>query len=78
MGMVQTFSSYQKLQEKDPAEAERLSNDIKNKWDINLRFIHKSNQWLPALISHLRSPASDLLISTEIHLSISTSAEICL
>ncbi|XP_076580192.1 uncharacterized protein LOC143316239 [Chaetodon auriga] len=31
MGMVQTFSSYQKLQEKDPAEAERLSNDIRNK-----------------------------------------------
>lgn len=34
--MVQTFSNYQKLQQKDPAEAERLSNDIRNKWDINL------------------------------------------
>ncbi|XP_038554263.1 putative methyltransferase DDB_G0268948 [Micropterus salmoides] len=31
IGMVQTFSNYQKLQQKDPAEAERLSNDIRNK-----------------------------------------------
>ncbi|XP_039998382.1 putative methyltransferase DDB_G0268948 [Xiphias gladius] len=31
IGMVETFSSYQKLQQKDPAEAERLSNDIRNK-----------------------------------------------
>ncbi|XP_070786916.1 putative methyltransferase DDB_G0268948 [Enoplosus armatus] len=31
IGMVQTFSSYQKLQQKAPAEAERLSNDIRNK-----------------------------------------------
>lgn len=29
--MVETFSSYQKLYRKDPAEAERLSNDIRNK-----------------------------------------------
>ncbi|XP_041835236.1 putative methyltransferase DDB_G0268948 [Melanotaenia boesemani] len=31
IGMVKTFSNYQKLKEKDPAEAERLSNDIQNK-----------------------------------------------
>ncbi|XP_071320949.1 putative methyltransferase DDB_G0268948 [Trachinotus anak] len=31
IGMVETFSSYQLLQQKDPAEAERLSNDIRNK-----------------------------------------------
>ncbi|KAI3365826.1 hypothetical protein L3Q82_000817 [Scortum barcoo] len=31
IGMVETFSSYQKLLQKDPAEAERLSNDIRNK-----------------------------------------------
>ncbi|XP_035533816.1 putative methyltransferase DDB_G0268948 [Morone saxatilis] len=31
IGMVETFSSYQKLQQVDPAEAERLSNDIRNK-----------------------------------------------
>uniref|UniRef100_A0A667WI62 Si:ch211-93g23.2 n=1 Tax=Myripristis murdjan TaxID=586833 RepID=A0A667WI62_9TELE len=31
IGMVETFSSYQKLQKKDPAGAERLSNDIRNK-----------------------------------------------
>ncbi|GLD63432.1 putative methyltransferase [Lates japonicus] len=31
IGMVETFSSYQKLQKKDPDEAERLSNDIRNK-----------------------------------------------
>lgn len=31
IGMVETFSSYQKLQKKDPAEAERLSNDIRSK-----------------------------------------------
>ncbi|KAM4560289.1 putative methyltransferase [Odontesthes bonariensis] len=31
IGMVETFSSYQKLKQKDPAEAERLSNDIQNK-----------------------------------------------
>uniref|UniRef100_A0A3Q1EQJ5 Si:ch211-93g23.2 n=1 Tax=Acanthochromis polyacanthus TaxID=80966 RepID=A0A3Q1EQJ5_9TELE len=29
--MVETFSSYQKMKEKDPAGAERLSNDIRNK-----------------------------------------------
>lgn len=32
IGMVQTFSSYQKLHKKDPAEAERLSTDIQNKF----------------------------------------------
>ncbi|XP_056227016.1 putative methyltransferase DDB_G0268948 isoform X3 [Seriola aureovittata] len=31
IGMVETFSSYQALQQQDPAEAERLSNDIRNK-----------------------------------------------
>ncbi|XP_075951288.1 uncharacterized protein LOC142953105 [Anarhichas minor] len=31
IGMVETFSSYQKLLQKDPAEAERLSNDTRNK-----------------------------------------------
>ncbi|XP_071775034.2 putative methyltransferase DDB_G0268948 [Centroberyx gerrardi] len=31
IGMVETFSSYQKLQKKDPAEAERLSNNTRNK-----------------------------------------------
>lgn len=31
IGMVETFTSYQKLLKKDPAEAERLSNDIRNK-----------------------------------------------
>ncbi|KAM3585355.1 uncharacterized protein V6R79_015108 [Siganus canaliculatus] len=31
IGMVKTFSSYQKLIKKDPAEAERLSDAIKNK-----------------------------------------------
>ncbi|XP_074483365.1 putative methyltransferase DDB_G0268948 [Sebastes fasciatus] len=31
LGMVETFSSYQKLLKKEPAEAERLSNDIMNK-----------------------------------------------
>ncbi|CAG5934134.1 unnamed protein product [Menidia menidia] len=31
IGMVETFSSYQKLKQKDPAEAERLSNDIRTK-----------------------------------------------
>lgn len=31
IGMVQTFSSYQKLLKKDPAEAKRLSDDIRNK-----------------------------------------------
>ncbi|KAM9327719.1 putative methyltransferase [Pholidichthys leucotaenia] len=31
IGMVQTFSTYQKLKKKDPAEAERLSTDIRNK-----------------------------------------------
>ncbi|XP_054480167.1 putative methyltransferase DDB_G0268948 [Anoplopoma fimbria] len=30
-GLVETFSSYQKLLQKDPAEAERLSNDIRKK-----------------------------------------------
>ncbi|KAM8904569.1 putative methyltransferase [Spinachia spinachia] len=30
-GMVETFSSYQKLLLEDPAEAERLSNDTRNK-----------------------------------------------
>ncbi|XP_037336196.1 putative methyltransferase DDB_G0268948 isoform X2 [Pungitius pungitius] len=30
-GMMETFSSYQKLLRKDPAEAERLSNDTRNK-----------------------------------------------
>uniref|UniRef100_A0AAQ5YML2 Si:ch211-93g23.2 n=1 Tax=Amphiprion ocellaris TaxID=80972 RepID=A0AAQ5YML2_AMPOC len=29
--MVETFSSYQKMKQKDPAGAERLSNDISNK-----------------------------------------------
>ncbi|XP_067439351.1 putative methyltransferase DDB_G0268948 [Thunnus thynnus] len=31
IGMVETFTSYQKLKQKDPVEAERLSNDIRNK-----------------------------------------------
>ncbi|XP_070711904.1 putative methyltransferase DDB_G0268948 [Pempheris klunzingeri] len=31
IGMVETFSSYQKLLQKDPAEAERLSDDIRSK-----------------------------------------------
>uniref|UniRef100_A0A671Y7J6 Si:ch211-93g23.2 n=1 Tax=Sparus aurata TaxID=8175 RepID=A0A671Y7J6_SPAAU len=31
IGMVETFSSYEKLRIKDPAEAERLSNDIQSK-----------------------------------------------
>ncbi|XP_020483784.1 putative methyltransferase DDB_G0268948 [Labrus bergylta] len=31
IGMVQTFSSFEKLRKKDPAEAERLSDDIRNK-----------------------------------------------
>ncbi|XP_004066585.1 putative methyltransferase DDB_G0268948 [Oryzias latipes] len=31
IGMVQTFSSYECLKQKDPEEAERLSNDIQNK-----------------------------------------------
>ncbi|XP_074520877.1 putative methyltransferase DDB_G0268948 [Halichoeres trimaculatus] len=31
IGMVQTFSSYQKLLKKDPAAAKRLSDDIRNK-----------------------------------------------
>ncbi|XP_024144645.1 trans-aconitate 3-methyltransferase isoform X2 [Oryzias melastigma] len=31
IGMVQTFSSYERLKRKDPAEAERLSNYIQNK-----------------------------------------------
>ncbi|XP_069020022.1 putative methyltransferase DDB_G0268948 [Embiotoca jacksoni] len=31
IGMVETFSSYQKLKVKDPAEAERLSEDIRSK-----------------------------------------------
>uniref|UniRef100_A0A3P9LK69 Si:ch211-93g23.2 n=1 Tax=Oryzias latipes TaxID=8090 RepID=A0A3P9LK69_ORYLA len=30
IGMVQTFSSYECLKQKDPEEAERLSNDIQN------------------------------------------------
>nr|XP_040033723.1 putative methyltransferase DDB_G0268948 [Gasterosteus aculeatus aculeatus] len=30
-GMMETFSSYQKLLQKDPAEAERLSSDTRNK-----------------------------------------------
>lgn len=44
IGMVETFSSYQKLQQEDPAEAERFSNDIRSKWDINLQLIHKCNR----------------------------------
>lgn len=32
IGMVQTFSSYECLKQKDPEEAERLSNDIQNKY----------------------------------------------
>ncbi|RVE75280.1 hypothetical protein OJAV_G00014810 [Oryzias javanicus] len=31
IGMVRTFSSYERLKQKDPAEAERLSNYIQNK-----------------------------------------------
>ncbi|CAK6969883.1 putative methyltransferase DDB_G0268948 [Scomber scombrus] len=31
IGMVETFSSYQILKQKDPVEAERLSNDIRSK-----------------------------------------------
>ncbi|XP_049919281.1 putative methyltransferase DDB_G0268948 [Epinephelus moara] len=31
IGMVETFSTYQKLLQKDPTEAKRLSNDIRNK-----------------------------------------------
>ncbi|XP_034533313.1 putative methyltransferase DDB_G0268948 isoform X1 [Notolabrus celidotus] len=31
IGMVETFSTYQKLLKKDPAEAKRLSDDIRNK-----------------------------------------------
>ncbi|KAM9334040.1 putative methyltransferase [Symphorus nematophorus] len=31
IGMVQSFSSYEKLLQKDPSEAERLSTDIRNK-----------------------------------------------
>ncbi|KAE8278518.1 hypothetical protein D5F01_LYC23423 [Larimichthys crocea] len=31
IGMVETFSSYQILQQKDPVEAERLSNEARNK-----------------------------------------------
>ncbi|KAF1371867.1 hypothetical protein PFLUV_G00273810 [Perca fluviatilis] len=31
IGMVETFSTYQALLQKDPAEAERLSNDTRNK-----------------------------------------------
>ncbi|XP_040888519.1 trans-aconitate 3-methyltransferase-like [Toxotes jaculatrix] len=37
IGMVETFSSYQKLQEKDPAEAERLSDDIRNKLLLTMK-----------------------------------------
>lgn len=31
IGMVETFSNYQKMLQNNPAEAERLSNDIRNK-----------------------------------------------
>ncbi|XP_068576000.1 uncharacterized protein, partial [Cebidichthys violaceus] len=30
-GMIETYSSYQKMLQMDPAEAERLSNDVRNK-----------------------------------------------
>lgn len=41
IGMVETFSSYQKLKNKDPAEAKHLSDHIRNKWDIEL---HQSSR----------------------------------
>ena len=46
--MVETFSSYEKLRMKDPAEAERLSNDIQSKWETN-RLIYLTWHWSPNL-----------------------------
>lgn len=47
--MVETFSSYEKLRIKDPAEAERLSNDIQSKWETNLQLIYLTWHWSPNL-----------------------------
>lgn len=37
IGLVETFTSYQTLKSEDAAKAKRLSDDIRNKWDINMQ-----------------------------------------
>lgn len=53
IGMVETFSSYQQLKQKDPSEADHLSNRILTKWDITANAFHLPSHTLcPGFIHH--------------------------
>lgn len=59
--MVETFSSYQLLLQQDPTEAERLSTDIRDKWDINLQ---PASIHLAAIVDLLiRPPLNSFIIN---------------
>ena len=66
IGMVESYSSYQRLLRKDPTEAERLSTDIRDKWDISDSSTGLSfNFWLCTLNSTPLQLKADLWISNK-------------